>query len=300
VFNDRRGKRLPHFREYLKKVYSRSDDESSTAAVLGCAVVPLAMVGTGLFAAQFMHWGLAALAGFFVGGPLAGGLLAYLWHRLARPKTAEEKRRRELTQALDAYRQPAEKGRLHKELDPTAAQLLEAAAYYWEQIGVLLNRPPWVGEESKPYSAIREQALAAANEAMLEASALCVPCLGKPAKEKKDRLKEAFEDLADLDIIDALEGFRQVARADSAADAHHSPHIRLVFEPVRQYAEKLKSLNHELEELSAKMMAARPAGATSTLTGGAATTIDLVLSEIRLVRQAESELDDEQHLRGQS
>ncbi|MBV6458891.1 MAG: hypothetical protein HONBIEJF_02030 [Fimbriimonadaceae bacterium] len=225
----------------------------------------------------------------FVGLPLVGSITTWIDSLMKRPRNSiEHEEVRQHGVVTDLFSR-AESRKLHKELDPSAAQLLEACAYYWSAVHRSLTGPAWGSDENLGghYAMLRQQSLQAADQAMLEATLLCAQCVGQPQRKKSEDLKEAFEDLFDLDWEDALDNFRRVAKAESHEYAHQSPNIKQVFYPVRDIAERLKLLAQEVEKVSSEIVHSKVALPGS----GAVSSIDLVLKEFQLSRQAEAELE---------
>lgn len=292
----KRNKRFPYYGQFLKaraQVYER--DDASAAAFFGvtAGLVVLPFAAYGLFrATEILGLALAAIVG---GGIVLGLPLSRLWNRRKNgPSREEQLRLKEIREAHGKYIQLLNQGRLHKNLDPTAAQLLEAAAYYHSRVMADLESPAWTNPNvTGHYAALRDQARRAADEAMDQLMALLVKCIGTPQRERKDLWKDALEDLMDLDIEDALQGFRQASKADSSSTAHQSPYIGALFHPAREIAEKLKMLSAEVERLGRE---ATTSTIAATGVSPYASQIDLVLGEIKATQEAEIELEN--RLRG--
>jgi len=284
---------LSSFLEYAKE--TTVPKKKGLPNILSFVLFAATTVGAYMLAHQWLSIFPSLLVTFFIGMPIAGSVVAAIDNELKRPKTPQEHEDVRRHQIVNDLHSRADSRKLHKELDPSAAQLLEACAHYWNQIRRALTGPAWADPDvSGQYAMLREQSFQAANGAMLEALLLCAPCVGTPQRKKSDDLKEAWEDLLDLDWEDALDGFRRVAKAESHEYAFHSPHIRQVFQPVREIAERLKMLAEEVEQVSSEMLHSKAA-----LPGtGAVSGIDLVLKEFQMSRQAEAELDQRLHQGG--
>ena len=91
----------------------------------------------------------------------------------------------------------------------------------------------------------------------------------------------------DLDIADALQGLKQMAKADWTAYAHQSPQSQAVSVHGRLIAERLQDLADDVEAKSSEV------AVHSATTGGLQSleALDGVLGELRTVKQAESELE---------
>jgi hypothetical protein len=168
------------------------------------------------------------------------------------------------------------------------SQLLEAAAYHYARIAGAVSGEFW-NRESLPahWRSVRSQAMEAADQAMEELVMLAVPCMGEPQSDKGKAIKEAVEDLFDMDFLMAIGNLRDIAGADWTRYAHKSPSAPLAFTAGRPIAERLRKLADEVER---KASDAVVASGQSVEVGSASDSIDVVLSEIAAVRSAEEEL----------
>lgn len=283
-----KNKRLPHFTAYLAVAHeAASRAKRSVWGAGSCVGMVVGLPALFFLFASMMDWGWALLGTVVLGPTLIAILLGIAEKFVSKPRSEDERRQLAYLGVLTRYQQSV--GKLHKELDPTAAQLLEACAFYWQRIHGTLNGPAWTEGTPPRFMAIREQALRAADAAMEEATSLCVNCMGKPERSRSDALKNVIEDFRDLDIEDALDGLRRVATADSSKYAHHSAHINVVFPPVRDIAERLKMLSAEVERLSTDAM---QRSTEAVPLANSSSSIDLVLREMAETRAAERELDE--------
>lgn len=267
-------KRLMYFRGYLARLETRPKRWAKLWTV------PVAAVVTGALGAALSFPPALILVAAVVAGGLAGGWAA----KQMRGKLSE--REQLFDQAVHSFGQVERRNKLHKELDPTVGQILEAAAFHWTRVATIIDSPLW---ESAQYQALRTQTRMAADEVMAELVTMGSWCLGTPQKTRKQDLGSVFEDLAELDIDDAIKGFKRIAKTASREYAHQSPYAATVFEPMRQMAEKLKTLADEIEATAEQTrLTTQRTGATEV------SSIDMILRELKAVRQAERELDDEQ------
>lgn len=286
-----RTKHLPNLADYLQARAAKHPKSRTDAYIVGGAIAVSAVaLGVasivGRLTSSWASVGIALGVSLVVFG---AGFAAWAVGRL-RPRSEEDVRIRTLYKAIDQYHASLSRRKLHRELDPVAAQLLEACAHYWKRVQATLGGPFWTGSLSAAYRGVREEAIEAADRAMDEAVVLCASCMGAPSKSKADDLKSVFQDFADLDISDAMEGLKRIAKADSRDYAHRSPNLQTVFEPVRDIAEKLKMLSSEVERMSQRAMTETKL--SGGLTTGAA-SLDDVLGDIRSIQQAEAELDQQ-------
>jgi len=290
MFYEGKAKRLPALTQYVTQVATHPPKPS---------LLPLwTMLGIGAGVGAF--FGLNALLGSTLAAVLVTALVAApilaigvgVIHRLvSRPRTEREVRRQQLYEAALIYYNATGRRKLHQELDPVAGQLLDLCAQYHQRVVQALEGPFWASaSEGSHWRALAMQCKHAADEAMEEVLLLGAGCFGKPEKTRKDDLQDALHDFLDLDFVDALQGLKGVAMADSSRYAHRSPNLPIVFEPIKQIAERLRALAAEVERLSQE--AAREGVARGSLTASA--SIELVLNEIRTLERAEAELDQGQ------
>lgn len=286
MFFSDRSTRLPNLSAYLEFIRKESRvamplPEWIKLGYFAAAAAFVIGVGT--------HHALVATIGALAGAALLFPALKSLAHA---KRNARWVRKKAIQTAAEPYFESMHRRKLHKELDAAAAQLLEACAHYWSRSRAELAGGVWVGA----YGPLEAQMRAAVDDAMGEALIQCSICIGQPQSNRKDELRSVFDDLASLDIEDALGGLRTIAKADSSKYAHQSPHMSAAFEPVRQIADKLRESCEEIERTASEL---RLQGPVPTPTQ-AAHALETVLSELRAVRQADIELDEQQvrHLQG--
>jgi hypothetical protein len=285
----RSSKRFPNLADYLKKVVERRLSRVQRLSnAIGCGLVSLTTPLAGLaFGVGFASLGVGLLA-----ATLAMPLSVYAWYlidkRLRRPRSPEEAKRMEAWKAAASLLSVEQQRRLHKLMDPTMSQLLEAAAYHYVRIDAALSNETW-SRESLPahWRSVKSQAQEAADQAMEELVMLAMPCMGEPQADRGSAFKEAVEDMFDMDFMIAIGNLKDLATADWTKFAHRSPHAPVAFTAGRHTAEKLKKLADEIEKQTAQAVVET---GTMIEVGTAADSIDVVLSEIHAVKEAEDEL----------
>ena len=291
MFSGRSGsnKRFPNLADYLRKVVERRLSRvARLSTMIGCGLVATVTPIVAL---------LAGLIGGTIGAGLLGATLAmplsiFAWYlvdkKLRKPKSPEEAHRMEAWKGASQLLSLEQQRRLHKLMDPTMSQLLEAAAYHYVRLDNAVSSEFW-NRDSLPahWRSVRSQAIEAADQAMEELVMLALPCMGEPQSDRGKAFKEAFEDLFDLDFMMAIGNLREVATADWTRYAHRSPNAPLAFTAARPLAERLKRLADEIERKTGE--AAVAVGTPIEVTS-AADSIDVVLSEIKAVKEAEDEL----------
>jgi ribosomal protein L29 len=286
--------KVPWFDGYLAAKYAEpTPSRARLADAMGCglfalglpllAVTPIALRG---------EWWMALVLPL-IGIPIFAGVWATIRKRADMPRTSEEERQKRLREVLQSYFQLRQNKRLHKWIDPVALQLLEAGAFHWSRLRESLNGPFWMSPNLPThYMAIRDQALASAEQGMAEMVTLAQSCIGKPEKDKKRDVESVFESFFDLEVADALSGLKQIAHSDWTKYSYHTEASRGIFEPCRQIAERLKELADEIETVKVQ------AAMQQVVDNRAASTdsLNLVLEELRAVKKAETELEEQQHL----
>ncbi|HXH59927.1 MAG TPA: hypothetical protein VNI20_01065 [Fimbriimonadaceae bacterium] len=285
----RSSKRFPHLTSFLGKVVEkRLHSLARLANVLGCGLValatPVVALSIGLLTANIGAGLLAATVA------LPASVLGwYLIDRhVKKPKTPEEARRMEAWKVAGTLHTLGNQRRLHKVLDPTISQLLEACAYHYERIEAALKGEYWANENLPAHwRSVRSQSMEAADQAMEELLMLAAPCMGEPQSDKGRVFKETVEDFFELDFANVLGGLREIAGSDWTRFAHRSPNAPAAFEAGRKIAERLKRLADEIESKTATV--AQETGGPVQV-DSAVESIDVVLSEISAVKEAEQEL----------
>lgn len=293
MFDDISNKRLPSFSTYLKEAIKNDplQNREVWTSLMGLGVIGAGGLG---FWAVWQGYGLlpAVAATIVVILPFLGYGAHKVEEWLRRPRNETERRKIEVFAAVNQFHQLVEKRKLHKNLDPVAGQLLDAAAYYWLKIRDTLNNSFWTHSGlGGHWKALRDQSLIAADLAMDDLILLTANCIGKPQKQRSEDLKEAWDDFVELDLVDAVQKLRNATSGDWAKYAHQSPNLRAIFAPAREIAEKLKALSSEVETMSQRAEAA-PESPHRTAIATSASTIDILLHEMRATQQAEAELRD--------
>lgn len=276
------SKKLPHFSEYMIAEAAKMKARKRTfltTPVLALSIVAALGVTVGLAFAM----PVLAPVSWVPAGVILGGWLTFAERKVREPKTAEDRYNDEIDAVLKRYLESMEYRRLHRDLDYTAAQLLEATAYYWNKIRLQLNTPSWAGDAAPLHlRAARNQTLEAIDQAMHEQISLCVRCLALPGQKKTD-FRDMIEDVIGLDVDRMLDGLRGGA---TVKKGYHSDHLPEIFEPARAIAERLRDLSTEIEQMSLENM--RELQQT-----GARGSIDSVIKNLRDIQIAEAELSAE-------
>ena len=282
------SKKLPNFSQYLADELAEAKKRTRTAWKFSIAGLSFIGAGGAAFLASRMGvpiW--IAMPSFMIG-------TSFLLHNvdvwLKKPRSTDERYFLELDAIALQYAQSMNRRRLHRELDYTAAQLLEASAYYWVRIRNHMNTPAWNSEATPAHlRAVRMQTLQAATEAMREQMALCARCLNIPGQPKTTDLRDVLEDTLGIDVEKILDSLRSNPIVKKGIQSEHLPEI---FDSSRNIAEKLKRLSGEIDKMAIENM--------KTFQGdgsGAVASIDAALRGLHEVRAAETELNDSETLR---
>jgi len=282
-----RKKDVPYFSGYLKWLSETHKPVEGWPEFFGCvSVLGGTILAAALLRAVMSTW--AAVGGSVI---VFGVLVAIFSSWMSRRKSgqsAEEKRREQVHAASKQLTDLQTERKLHKWMDPTILQLLEAAAYHWTRLKAALDSPSWSRPDlGQHWLSIKNQSWLAANHAMEELLLMSISCIGEPSRDKQKAVKDMMSDFKDLDVVDALQGLSKIASGDWQDYAYHSPQAQAVFEPGRQIAERIKALADEIERTSTEMPERE---FIPTSSQGAMESLDVILGEIRAVREAETEL----------
>ena len=215
--------------------------------------------------------------------------IAMLDKWMKKPRSSDEQYLRELDSIVMRYAESMNFRRLHRDLDYTAAQLLEASAYYWSKVRIQMNSPAWNSDSTPAHlRAVRVQTLQAIDEAMREQLALCVRCLAVPGQKRSTDLRDVIEDALGIDVDKVLDSIRKGTVSKNGFQSERLPEI---FDPARQLAERLKMLSGEIDKMSFETLQKYQGAGT-----GATSAIDAALRGMQEIRQAEGELSQDQHI----
>lgn len=205
------------------------------------------------------------LGGLVTSALAVGGFVAY--DLRTRPKLDTFGKEAKL--AVEKLLMSLNRKRLHRELDPAAGSLLEETALHWNRVHAALSGPFWADDNlADHWSRVKDQALGAADRAMDEIVVLLSNALRPDNSPAWQRIVE------------------EVASTYLGAEVERqSANLPAGFAPARAIADKLRSLGDEVERLATK---AQSESVNVYQTSGGA--LDLCLSEIRTIEQAETEL----------
>ncbi len=280
-----RSKKFPHFSDYVEHEVKGMVSRRRTAwswPIAGVSFIFTTLAG-------------GILARFT--GPLTVPLMLSAWvaamvvidRKLKTPRTSEDRFMMELDGVIKQYTNSMNSRRLHRDIDYTAGQLLEASAYYWSKIRMQLHTPAWDSDSTPLHlRVVRQQTLQAIEEAMLEQLNLCARCLAVPGQKQSTDLRDIIEDALGIDVDKVLENIKSGVRTRSGFQSQKLPEI---FEASRTLAERLKELSAEIDRMSMENFQ-RLQG-----TGlGASSSLDAALKSLQDIKIAQQELEGDQHL----
>ena len=253
----------------------------------GLVAVRLLLNELGLLITQGSTWGMMLVAGAAVGG-------FYFWQARKKSQielTPEEKLLIRGDEARATMRKADAERRLLKHYDPIALQLLDAGAEQWRSIRAAFSHERWAGKLPDHWVSLRVRALAAADICMAQLAILCSDCYSENPRTRKDDFGSAFEDFADLEIINGLQILTKVIRDDPEKYRVRSPRTHEIYAEASGLVEQLQSLAKE------SAGAAREARLDIADLNLGQESVRSVLEEMRFVRTAEAEIETPQHER---
>lgn len=271
----------PYLQEYLRALISRPTGQLWKAGVVGGLGVPAStFLGVGIAAG--MGGNVLQTLGIAAGCAIAaiGGTAAYayrLWKREQEaPDAALMKEAR--TVAIQIQNQVNNR-RLYRAMHPAAVDLLEESARCWKRTVDAVNGPFWrQADLPDHYRNIRDQALQGADHAMMEILI---------------NLRSAVREVAQPQtVIEGIQAALDAVGIQISAGYESSEPLPAGFKKAADLAHDLAQLANEIEDTSAHAVKA----ANPITMGGSSESIRSTLENMRQVREAEQELDQE--LRG--
>jgi hypothetical protein len=272
VSSERSKGDLPFFREYLNSLKGGTAQKSSTIDAVGCIAMLAAPIAVAI-AMRTFPW-FATLFASALAFIITTIIVASTEQRLKSPKTDEDKRKAADAELIQNLLKKSEKRRLRKDIQPDAAALLEACAYYHGEIRKLFKSPAWnLRSQGEHWKQVETQSLQASESAMREALRIASPSVGyKYGRIRADGTEGSYPDYT-IDFDRYLSDLQEI-----------DPKL----EPLRDLGQKLRKLAKEVESHTNESHAA--AAASSGL------ELDSALNSLQAIRQAEQELEQAQQL----
>lgn len=269
----------PHLKEYLEFLEFKSNYKgffitSIVAGSIGAvgALVSVILVAAGALGPGTTLWVLTNVFGAF----LLAGAGGFWWLRRNRPKDPNPAIVQEARGIGEQLKQSLIHNRLHREMHPSAIALIEEAAHCWKRIQETTDGSYWSSADLPAhYQAVRDQARSNADQAMMEVL-LHLRSAIKPVGQPKT-LVEGLQTM--LDAIGV--SLTSVGGDEPLPEGFTSAAI---------VAKSLSELAAEIEQTSIRAVT------TSSATADSGESIRKTLEDLRQIRVAESELDDELHL----
>lgn len=181
----------------------------------------------------------------------------------------------EAAEANHLLNEALKRGKLHRVAGEATTALLEECARHWCRAKAALESPFWTSPNLPAhYRSVREQTAKAADRAMNEAVVLL-------HKELETPYREGIA--SGMSVSELVEGVFGIQLPDP--NNHLAP-LPFGYQSVRQLAEKLRDLGDSVESLTLEV--AQDPSVRSEFQ--AETALDLCISELQSIRQAETEL----------
>lgn len=282
MFFSGRAKQLPYFSEYLAAVISRGRVDQSRVGAAGAILG----VATGVTGATF-----GTLAGIGVihpsGGTIAAvviGLQVAMWSAFGAFYSSEKRKaagrvpNRELLKDVEpqmkALHLSLMRRRLHRDLTPTAAAILEEGARHWTRITRALSTSFWQdGDLADHWRSIRDNAAAGVDRAMLELILLLQTSF------QPNSGPQGWQAVV-VDVVEQLGGSIKLERGEDL--------LPVTFDQAHQVLKMMSELADEVERASKDLISSGVDEADDKLRSRLA--MGQTLQELRAVREAEDEL----------
>jgi hypothetical protein len=264
-------KRFPNLCMYVDHAVSR---QTTTGEEIG-AVSMMTLAGLAVPGAIILGFVMAmpVMALLAAGVGAASGFGA--WRSFRKIKAGTDPLEAEAAEANQLLNEALKRGKLHRVAGEPTTNLLEECARHWSRARLALDSAFWSSTSLPPhYKSVRDQTSRAADRAMDEAVVLLHNELEMPYKAG---LADKFS------VSELVEGIFGVQLPDPNSALAPLP---FAYHSVRQLAEKLRDLADNVENLT-REVAEDPLIRSEF---HADTALDLAISELQSIRQAETEL----------
>lgn len=264
-------KRFPHLCLYVDHASARQTPMGreigavSLMTLAGLAIPAAIITGT-----VFLHpiWALLLAA-------LGAGSAFTSWRSFKKVRASVDRLDIEAAEANVMLGEALRRGKLHRIAGDMTTGILEDCATHWSRVRQALENPFWTSPNLPAhYKAVREQSARAADRAMDEAVVLLHNELEVPYRSgMADRMS----------VSELVEGIFGVQLPDASA---HQGTLPVAYRSVQQLAHKLQALADSVESLTQEV--ARDPSVQSEFQAESA--LDMCLSDLESIRQAETEL----------
>lgn len=267
----RKSKKLPLFGEFVQ--HSKHSQGVDDVEGMAGGISMMGMVAVGWFAWQFTGWWTIPLV-VVTCGPIVAWLVTAISNRVHKRSDAELERLKKLKPLMKNLKGFLDSSRLHRHIQPVAAALFEECARNWQRIQEAANGPAW-SQSNLPqhWKGVRDQSLLASELAMEDVVLLLQTSI--VSQPKNEEWQTVFTDF--------LQGL--IGQEPSAPDVDHFP---AEYEAAREVAWKLQRLANEVEGATKRLLLDE--GVRKQFSSGE--SLDMVLSELRAIQEAETELQD--------
>jgi len=273
LFVTSRRNNLQNLSRYVAHNAARNPG-GGAAQSTGCMLSGLATAIVGFYLMRLIGPIFAGAVSLFIVLPIFAALVAMWVKHLTRPRTEEEERRQEAHEAIVFMNSALSAGKLHRKIDPAAGMLLEECARHWSRVHEALSGTFWEDRDLPGHwKGVRDQALNAANRAMDD-----IIVMLKPVIAARNAPPSSHEFISSI-----MESFFNV-EAEMPVEPLPAQYL-----PARDIAQKLMVLADEVEATAQR--AARDESFKQHYSSGS--QIDVVLSELRAIQEAETELQQE-------
>jgi hypothetical protein len=282
VFFSGRNKQLPFFSEYLATLVNRGKVDGARIGVAGAVLGTLGgltgavvgiLGGTGVI--QFSGPGIAA----FVFGVQAATFLGIygVWvseKKKANSQIPNQELFKEVRPIGLEMNQSLMRRKLHRDITPTAATILEEGARQFARVTQALSGSFWQDPDlADHWKSIRDHAAAGVDRAMLELILLL------KSSFKPNSGPSGWQGVV-VDVVEQLGGTVEIERGDDL--------MPVTFEQAQQVLLTMSELADEIEQASKDLIAEGVIEADDKLRSRLA--ISQTIQELRAVREAEEEL----------
>lgn len=267
----------PYLQEYLRALISKPTGQMWKAGLLGGIGVPAMTflgIGLGSMTSNMLQTVIAG-AGFALAA--IGGTAAYAWSLWKKEQQGDDAAlMRESRAVAIQIQNQVNNRRLYRAMHPAAIDLLEESARCWKRTVDAVNSPFWRQNDlPEHYRNIRDQALQSSEHAMMEILI---------------NLRTAVREVPQPQtVIEGIQVALDAVGIQISAGYDSKEPLPSGFEKAANLAHDLAELANGIEDTTARVV--RSAGTAAM--GNSSDNIRATLENMRQIKDAESELDQE-------